>query len=555
MKVLEKYIITYLKRFLFYFCVGINHNEMRKWFVIFFLCNVWAILAQENFMYWIQFKHKNQNRFSIDRPEEFLSQQSILRRNKHNIPIDSTDLPVNNLYVDSIVRLTDGVIKCSSKWLNGITLVINDTSSFYKVRNLSFVKNIELTKTISSQQKIASMPDKLQTETSPDEQMAIDQKAVHNLPFLHNLGFDGEGMKIAVIDGGFYHVNTLSAFDDLQLIGTRDFVSPSADIFEQHSHGMHVLSIMAANLPGKMVGTAPRASYLLLRSEDTSQEYKAETDFWVSAIEYADSIGVDLVNSSLGYSNFDHDFMNFSYSDLNGKNARISIAATIAAHKGILVINSAGNEGGNPWHYICAPADADSIITVGGIDSNLNHVEYSSYGPTYDGRIKPTLSAIGKATAYIDTEGNVSGGNGTSFSAPILCGLAACLWQAFPELSNMEIIDLLINNSSQSNSPDNMLGYGIPDVQRAFYSQTAIEKVKTNNSVQIFPTPFNDELNIIIPSNDAYELEIINPQGVTIYKKHITSSEILRTSQLKQGFYLIRLKGKTNSYFFKTIKN
>lgn len=555
MKILEKHIISYLKRFLFYFCVEINHNEMRKWFVIFFLCNVWAILAQENFMFWIQFKHKTQTAFSIERPEEFLSQQSILRRDKHNIPIDSTDLPVNKIYIDSIVQLTNGKIKCSSKWLNGITLALNDTSNFYKVRNLSFVKNIELTKNIPSQQKITSMPNKLQTEISPDEQMAIDQKAIHNLPFLHNLGFTGEGMKIAVIDGGFYHVNSITAFNNLKLIGTRDFVSSSSDIFERHSHGMHVLSIMAANLPEKMVGTAPQASYLLLRSEDTSQEYKAETDFWVSAIEYADSIGVDLVNSSLGYSNFDHDFMNFSYSDLNGKNARISVAATMAARKGILVVNSAGNEGLNPWHYICAPADADSIITVGGIDSNLNHFEYSSYGPTYDGRIKPTLSTIGSSTAYIDTEGNVSGGNGTSFSAPILCGIAACLWQAFPEMSNMEIIDLLINNSSQSNSPDNMLGYGIPDIQKAFYSQTAIEKVKTNHSVQLFPTPFNDELNVVIPSNDAYELEIINLQGFTIYKKHITASETLKTNSLKKGGYLIRLKGKTNNYYFKTIKN
>lgn len=512
------------------------------------------MLAQENFLFWIQFKHKNQTEFSIENPECFLSQQAILRRKKHNIAIDSTDLPINKIYIDSIVALTNGKIKCQSRWLNGVTLALNDTSNFYKIRNLRFIKNIELTKTFLPSSNINIEPNKLQAELSPDEQMAIDQKAIHNLPFLHNLGFNGEGMKIAVIDAGFYHVNTIEAFDSLRLIGTHDFVSPTSDIFEQHSHGMHVLSILAANLPEKMIGSAPKASYLLLRSEDASQEYKAETDFWVSAIEYADSVGVDLVNSSLGYYAFDHDFMNFSYSDLDGKTARISIAATMAARKGILVVNSAGNEGLNPWHYICVPADADSIMTIGGIDSEQNHFEYSSYGPTYDGRIKPTLSAIAASTAYIDTGGNVSGGNGTSFATPILCGVAACLWQALPDLNNMEIIDLLIKNSSQSNTPDNLLGYGIPDVQKAFYSQTATKEIKTDDKIQIFPIPFNDKLNIFIPSHQKYEIEIINNQGLVIYKKQIISSETLQISHIKKGFYLIRLEGKDKNYFFKTIK-
>ncbi len=529
---------------------------MRKWFVVFFFFYVCATLAQENFLFWIQFKHKNQRNFSLDRPEEFLSQQSVLRREKYNISIDSTDLPINEIYIDSVVQLSNGKVKCSSKWLNGITLELNDTSDFYKIRNLNFVTNIELTKVGSFQQKILTEPSKLKADISPDEQMAIDQKAIHNLPFLHDLGFDGKGMKIAVIDAGFYRADTLAAFDSLRLLGTRDFVSPTSNIFKQHSHGMHVLSIMAANLPGKMVGSAPKASYLLLRTEDATQEYKAEIDFWVSAIEYADSIGVDLVNSSLGYYSFDHDFMNFAYADLDGKTARASIAATMAARKGILVVNSAGNEGINPWHYICVPSDADSIITVGGTDSELNHFEYSSYGPTYDGRTKPTLSAIASSTAYIDTEGNVSGGNGTSFSAPIVCGIAACLWQAFSELNNMEIIDLLTKNSSQSNNPDNKLGYGIPDVKKSFYSQTPTDVAQIDNKkVWIAPIPFSNELKINIPLGEIYEMEIVDLNGLTLYKKHITSTETIQTAHFMKGFYLISLKGKNKNYFFKTIKN
>jgi len=274
-------------------------------------------------------------------------------------------------------------------------------------------------------------------------------------------------MFIAVIDGGFYNVKELSAFDSLRtsgrLRGFKNFTPDVKNPLGDNSHGTNVLSIMAAYLPGQLIGSAPDADYLLLRSEEIGHEYIVEEDNWLSAVEYADSIGVDIISCSLGYTTFDDSSQNHHHSKLDGRTVRTSQAATMAAARGMIVCMSAGNEGNSKWKYIAIPADADSIITVGAVYPNGNYAEFSSVGPTADNRVKPDVMAIGARTFYQNSMGNIVTGNGTSYSTPLIAGLVACLWQANPDKNNMEIIEMVKRSASHFDNPNSTYGYGIPD--------------------------------------------------------------------------------------------
>ena len=285
---------------------------------------------------------------------------------------------------------------------------------------------------------------------------------------LHDAGFRGEGIRVAVIDAGFQNVDRICVFDSLQLIGTHNVIYPGRSVYEADDHGTKVLSCMAANMPGIMVGTAPKASYLLIKSEDSDSEYPIEEDYWAAAVEYADSVGVDVISSSLGYFAFDADELSYDQSALDGKSSLISQAAHIAAQKGILMFCSAGNEGNGSWGKITFPSDASDILTVGSITEDKKKSIFSSVGFTADYRVKPDVVALGSGSCVIDPQGNVRYASGTSFATPILAGLGVCLWQALPELSNKEVIALLQQVSSQFKQPDAELGYGIPNIYKAY---------------------------------------------------------------------------------------
>jgi subtilisin family serine protease len=299
---------------------------------------------------------------------------------------------------------------------------------------------------------------------------AFRQIGISNGHKLHEAGFRGQGMTIAVVDAGFHNVDKIESMKNIKILGTRDFVDPNHDIFSEDSHGEGVLSCMAMNAPKVMVGTAPEASYWLLRSEDARSENLVEQDYWAAAVEFADSVGVDVLNASLGYYSFDDKTKNYELRHLDGKYALISRQASKIADKGMILVCSAGNSGSGTWKKVTPPGDADNVLTVGAIDKDLHLAPFSSIGNTADGRIKPDVVAMGYASHIMGTNGSMRTANGTSFASPIMCGMVTCLWQALPNLSAKEIMDLVRASSDRADYPDNIFGYGIPDMWKAYQS-------------------------------------------------------------------------------------
>ena len=513
--------------------------------------------------YWVKLKDKNHNEYSISNPEQFLSQRAIDRRNRQNIAIEENDLPVTEIYIDSIEQ-TGATVILKSKWFNAVTIETSNSSVLTAVENLSFVDYIEyFTKT--ENKKV----DTIQEKSANDYYNygnAYNQIHIHNGEILHNMGFRGQGMYIAVIDAGFTNVNTLEAFAPLfnegRIIATRDFVDGDDNVYHANTHGQMVLSTIALNLFGELVGTAPEASFVLLRSEDGATEYKIEEDNWISAAEFADSIGVDVINTSLGYNNYDNSAQSYTYSDMNGETARISIGADICSSKGIAVVVSAGNEGSNSWHYITAPADARSVLTIGAISASGSIASFSSRGPSFDGRTKPDVVAVGSSATVLSTNGSVTTGYGTSFAAPITAGLVACLWQVNPEISNTELFDVIKQCSSQYGNPDNDYGYGIPDFYKA---STLIKKELVIDNVYLSSeNPFNNEINFIVKSVDEDNIRIVFSDilGRVIYsdQKKVYASSVNKyiindVSHLAEGIYILKVYHSNKEYEFKMMKN
>ena len=425
--------------------------------------------------YVIKFNDKDTALYSIKNPSDFLSERAIKRRQKYNIPVIEQDIPVNINYVNKIKALGFNIY-ATSKWMNLIVVYSEDSTLIERAEKLDFVntKTVELNK--KKKNKKRKLKD-IDIQSSSDTDFAFDygsgtnQVEMLNLHNLHNKGYMGQGIQMAILDAGFYNVDSLAGFDSIrvagQILGTIDFVQRDGDVYEDATHGMSVFSTIAANLPGKLVGTAPKATYWLLRSEDERSEYMVEEYYWLSAAEFADSVGVDMIHSSLGYNDFDDKLSSHTYEDMNGDIAISSIAADIASAKGILVVTSAGNEGNDEWKYITSPGDADSVLTVGATTGKGKISNFSSRGPSSDDRIKPDVMAQGTWAWVLGRRQGVYPSNGTSFSGPIIAGAVACLWQANPEFSNMEIIDAIQKSSDNYTSPNADYGYGLPDFNKA----------------------------------------------------------------------------------------
>ena len=420
--------------------------------------------------YRISLKDKAATDYSLQKPEMYLSKKSIERRKRQGLEIDSTDLPVCKKYVDAIRKKGVHVL-VTGKWDNFVTVSCNDSMLIAEIAGLPFVRSTErvwrgVAKRASERDSLINKPLRTDSLYGP----AITQIKMSHADRLHEAGFKGQGMTIAVIDAGFHNVDKIEAMKNINILGTRDFVNPEADIYAESSHGMSVLSCMAMNQPNVLVGTAPGGSYWLLRSEDEYSENLVEQDYWAAAIEFADSVGVDLVNTSLGYYSFDDPAKNYRYRDLNGHYALMSREAAKAADKGIVVVCSAGNSGSGSWKKITPPGDAENVITVGAVNKYGVLAPFSSVGNTADGRVKPDVVAVGLGSDVMGTDGNLRHANGTSFSSPIMCGMVACLWQACPELTAKEIIELVRRSGDRAVFPDNIYGYGIPDLWKAYQS-------------------------------------------------------------------------------------
>lgn len=519
--------------------------------------------------YRIEFTDKNNSPFSTDRPEEFLSDRAIQRRIRQAIPIDMLDLPVNPSYIDSI-RQTGVDILTVSKWFNAVTVACDDSSALKKINNFSFVKKTafngygNLPVNDNHKTNVAAINE----DSYYDYGYSARQINIHKGEKLHNMGYTGKNIHIAVIDAGFYNVDVLEAFiniwQDGRILGTRDFVNRQSNIFQEHTHGKTVLSIIGGYIPGYLIGSAPDASFWLLRSEDVNSEYIIEEDNWIAAAEFADSAGVDIINTSLGYSVFDNTAQNHKYSDMDGNTARISIAADIAASKGILVIVSAGNEGNDVWKYITAPADADSVLAVGAIDSLGMIAPFSSRGPSSDGRIKPDVCAMGVRTITQGTFGTISSASGTSVSAPIITGLSACLWQANPDAKVMDIQKAIKQSADRFNNPDTIYGYGIPDFHMAnLLLRMGSEGLNAPNTISVFPNPFSSEMYIlykeIYGSNinvSIYDLSGRKLSGNTF--KTVENTGLINLSNelahFSKGIYIISIISEGIKYNSRIVK-
>lgn len=424
--------------------------------------------STDTLKYRISLTDKAETTYSLKHPEKFLSKKSIERRKRQNLAIDSTDLPVCKKYVDAI-RSKGVHVLVTGKWDNFVTVSCNDSTIIDEIAKLPFVRSTE--KVWEGRVQKATKRDSLINMPSRSDKLygpALAQLQMSRANLLHDAGFKGQGMTIAVIDAGFHNADSIEAMKNIRILGTRDFVNPEADIYAESSHGMCVLSCMAMNQPNVMIGTAPEASYWLLRSEDEYSENLVEQDYWAAAIEFADSVGVDLVNTSLGYYSFDDPDKNYKYRDLNGHHALMSREAAKAADKGIVVVCSAGNAGSGSWKKITPPGDAENVITVGAVDKRGILAPFSSIGNTADGRVKPDVVAVGLRSDVMGTNGSLRMANGTSFSSPIMCGMVACLWQACPNLTAKEIIELVRRSGDRADFPDNIYGYGIPDLWKAY---------------------------------------------------------------------------------------
>lgn len=523
--------------------------------------------------YRIFFTDKNNSGYSIEQPQAFLSTKAIQRRLKQNIPILENDLPVNASYLDSLKKM-GLTIKNTSKWLNTALVYTTDAELMDTISQLDFIKSKQKIGPNPKyrKQKKSNCPAKehhLKGDSIFDYGFGTTQISMLNGHTLHRNGNMGQNMIIAILDAGFYNVDILPAFDSLwnnnQILGTYDFVDGDTMVFDASSHGMKVLSVMGANIPGELIGTAPKASYWLLRSEQTASEYSIEEDHWVAAAEFADSVGADIINTSLGYFEFDDSVLNYTYEDMDGNSTFITKAADMAASKGMLVVVSAGNQGDDPWKYITAPADGDSVLTVGSVNQYAEYSYFSSIGPTFDGRIKPNVAAMGYQTAIQGIDGAITVSNGTSFSAPLISGLAACLWQHFPNLNNMEILRKIEESAHKYSSPDYFVGYGIPDFEKAAnLTQTNVTALSENTLLNIFPNPFHDNITIEIniPKDiQKIQIELLNITGQKMKQLNIygptqdKSTLILNNlNELPSGIYLVKIKMENQTLSKKIIK-
>ena len=438
------------------------------------------------YIYRYALKDKAATNYTLEKPQRFLSQKSLERRQRQGVAIDSTDLPVCRAYI-KLFDVRGTKIVGTSKWQNTVLVQSNDSLLLDKLSQQDIVRHA---KCVFVAPDSIEEPDDIRWNVHEDFNrwdsvkndpygMARGQIEMLNGTKLHELDYSGRGMTIAVIDGGFQNYDRIPAFKETHIVGTRNFVPARIDKvlqvcergpFHAIDHGTKVLSALAANAPEVHIGTAPDADYWLLRSEANQIEQPIEEDLWAMAVETADSVGADIISSSLGYYAYDEGRGNYRLQDLNGHTAFISYEASMLAGKGIVLCNSAGNSGMGQWKKIGVPADAPDIITVGAIDRDKRLASFSSIGPSQDGRIKPDIMAQGAPAALISGRGTLVHDMGTSFSTPIVSGLVACLWQALPNKNAREIIQLVRESASQYNEPTNIFGYGIPDFWKAYTS-------------------------------------------------------------------------------------
>lgn len=534
-------------------------------------------------LYFIEFTDKNNTPYSLDNPLEYLSQRAIERRQAQNIAIDSLDLPVNPSYIAALQELGLEIVN-PTKWLNGTTVRTNDYNLVLQARTLPFVKStprfeIDTVETAKKVAKSMMVTENRQSTniiapkyTDSEYGLSYNQIALHNGHLLHAEGFKGEGMLIAVTDGGFTNADQMRSLEYLRnsgrIVATRDFAYGGSTVYGHHPHGSMVLSIMAAYLPGEYIGCAPEANYILITSECDDYEEIVEEFNWVSAIEYADSMGADLANVSLGYVDFDSERYNHSRENMDGHTNPSSIGATIAASRGMMIVVAAGNSGqdenGHVW--IGAPSDAYDIVTVGAIDVFENCAPFSSYGFVEENRIKPDIASVGWNT-YVDyVNDSIAPGSGTSFATPLSTGLIACFWQKFHDKTSAKIREALFSATRPTNpiwdedttlttgTPNIFTGRGIVDFEVASNLLSEITEAHAPFGIELYPNPTSDIVTINLNSDKKAQLSIFSSDGRLLdYKKNISHEAKYNFAKYPAGKYIVCINIDKQIVFSQTV--
>jgi subtilisin family serine protease len=540
---------------------------MKKLYVFLFLLLSTVAFSQEDA--WVYFTAKTDSQSYFDAPLKMLSQRALDRRSNQKIPLDLKDVPINKNYIALVNDLAGVTVLAKSKWLNALH-VRGTLAAINSLKTYEFVSSIDFAnKSLNQTGKIASTIKVKQTNKVKNQAKVKDTKVDYSYgsssnqiqmlhgDALHQQNFTGAGIVIAVLDGGFPNVNTILPFQRLReskrILGGYDFVYRNANFYTGSSHGTSVLSTMAGYKENELVGTAPDASYYLFITEDNLSENPVEESLWVEAAEQADSLGVDIINTSLGYFDYDKPAYNHTYSQMDGKTAFISKGAEIAFSRGMIIVASAGNSGGTSDPYIAAPADAASVLAIGAVTASETRASFSSIGPSFDGRVKPDVMAQGANTVLSDELGKISTANGTSFSSPIMAGMIACLWQAFPSKTNKEIRQLVLESANRFTTPSSQYGYGIPNFSLALSKALVVNDVSMNY-FHLYPNPTKDI--VFFPENfNTGKVILYTINGQKVLEKELSkTSEPISLQTLSNGMYIYRFESDAFSNSGKIVK-
>lgn len=526
---------------------------------------IFSVLANAQEDAWVYFTDKPDMQYYLDNPLEMLSQRALDRRTLQNIALDAKDVPVHEAYINQITGIPGITVMAKSKWLNAVHVRgslqnINLLTDFVFVQNIEFANKFLNTalRGISENNVVNKT---LETTLNYNYGTSANQIQMLNGHLLHQQGYTGAGKIIAVMDAGYPGVNTAQPFQRLHdnnlVLGGYNFVARNSNIYTSNSHGTLVLSTMGGYKENQLIGTAPDAQYYLFITEDTSAENPVEESYWVEAAELADSLGVDIINTSLGYFDFDNAAYNYTYQDINGQTSFITRGANIAFSRGMICVTSAGNSGNSSSPHIGVPADAFNTLAVGSVTANGLYSSFSSTGNTQDGRVKPDVMAQGTAAVVSDASGNIGTLNGTSFSSPVTAGLVACLWQALPDKTNLEIINLIKQSADRFNNPTIQYGYGIPDFNLALSQALSINDVKNPASVILYPNPAEKEIHFLLPENTlSASIKLFNSLGQLMIEQTIYSDQpSILIENLSCGIYHYIIQLSETKISGKLVKN
>jgi hypothetical protein len=531
---------------------------MKKFVLLVVIVFSSATYSQEDA--WVYFNAKPNAQAFFDNPLSELSQRSLDRRITQNIALDIKDAPITQTYIDQITATQGIVVRAKSKWFNALH-VQGSEETIRAFTTLNFVERVDFANRLLNnplrpavpRKKMKKVNKKFETDSFFNYGSSANQIEMLNGQLLHQQNFTGTGKIIAVMDGGFPGVDVAAPFsrlrDNNQILGGYDYVNRNADFYTGISHGTMVLSTMGGFQDNELVGTAPDASYYLFITEDGDNEWPLELSLWVEAAEEADRVGADIITTSLGYTEFDNPNYNFTYADMNGTSTFISKGLDVAFSRGMVCVNSAGNSGNDPWFYISAPADAINALAIGAVNAAGNYASFSSQGPSFDGRVKPDVVAQGQQSVLSSTSGNITTASGTSFSGPITAGMVACLWQALPNATNAEIMQLIKQSASIYNSPTTELGYGIPDFNQALNSGLLKLNTVDVQKFMIYPNPVVDSVSIAFPAGygDA-TIYFYNSMGQLILSKAINAkNKRVDLAGISSGMYSYQITSKNGS--------